>query len=122
MRFIDSNVIAYAFYENEKLERCQQLIREGGVVNTVNLIEAFNIIQFQTNREYAIKTIRSLLKSNLKILNTDINLIFEALKKAQNEKLKFIDLIHYATAVLNGCEEIASYDVDFDGLDIKRVF
>ena len=41
MRFIDSNVLAYAFYENEYSSRCQQIIREGGITNTVNIIEAF---------------------------------------------------------------------------------
>ena len=65
---------------------------------------------------------RSLLKSNLFIVNVDINLVFEALKKAPKyPRLKFIDLIHYVTALLQNCNEIASYDDDFDDLEIKRV-
>ena len=122
MMFIDSNVLAYTFYDNKFKERCQEIVNEGGVINTVNLIEAYNIIQFETNAEYATKTIRSLLKSNLKIVDVDINLIFEALRRALKYKnLKFIDLIHYTTAILHNCSEIASYDKDFDGLEIKRV-
>lgn len=122
MRFIDSNIIAYAFYENENRARCQELIREGGIINTINLIEAYNIIQFATNRDHATNSIKSLLKSNIKIINTDINLIFESLKRNKKyEKLKFLDLIHYITALLNNCNEIASHDSDFDGLDIKRI-
>ena len=122
MMFIDSNVLAYTFYDNKFKERCQEIVKEGGVINAVNLIEAYNIIQFETNAEYATKTIRSLLKSNLKIVDVDINLIFEALRRALKYKnLKFIDLIHYTTAIFHNCSEIASYDADFEGLEIKRV-
>ena len=122
MRFIDSNVLAYAFYENENREKSQEIIKNGGIVNTVNLIEAYNIIQFEVNADYAAKSIRSLLKSNLSIISVDINLIFEAMKRASKyTKLKFIDLVHYTTSLLYNCQEIASYDSDFDNLDIKRV-
>ena len=73
------------------------------------------------SREYAAKAIKSLLKSSIKIVPADINLVFEALKREKKIKLKFIDLIHYTTALLNNCNEIISYDSDFDNLDIKRV-
>ena len=122
MRFIDSNVLAYAFYDNRNKERCQEIIQEGGIINTINLVEAYNIIQSEFDTEYATKAIKSLLKSNLQIVNADINLIFEALKKTlRYRRLKFIDLVHYTTALLHGCEEIASYDSDFDSLEIKRI-
>jgi len=114
-------VLAYAFYDNRNKERCQEIIQEGGIINTINLMEAYNIIQSEFDTEYATKAIKSLLKSNLQIVNADINLIFEALKKTlRYRRLKFIDLVHYTTALLHGCEEIASYDSDFDGLEIKR--
>ncbi len=122
MRFLDSNIIAYAFYENENRERCQELIKGEGIINTLNLIEAYNIIQFETNdKEYAKKAITSLLKSNIKIVDIDVNIIFEALKRIEKYKnLKFLDLIHYTTALLNNCNEFASYNKDFDNLEIKR--
>ncbi|MBI2632176.1 hypothetical protein HYW75_04180 [Candidatus Pacearchaeota archaeon] len=47
MRFIDSNILAYAFYENENREKCQNFIKEGGIINTVNLIESFNLRQIK---------------------------------------------------------------------------
>ena len=122
MIFVDSNILAYAYYENKNQERCQEIIRSGGIVNTLNLIEAYNIIQFEVNPEYATKTVRSFLKSNLKIIPVDINIIFESLKRAsQYDKLKFFDLIHYITALLYNCDEIASYDTNFDNLEIKRI-
>ena len=121
MIFIDSNVLAYAFYDDDKKERCQQIIRGGGIINTVNLIEAYNILQFEVNREHATKSIKSLLKSNLLIVNVDINSVFEALKRTQkNINLKFVDLIHYSCAITNSCSAIISYDKDFDDLDIPR--
>ena len=121
MIFVDSNVLAYAFYDDDKKERCQQIIRGGGIINTVNLIEAYNILQFEVNREHATKSIKSLLKSNLLIVNVDINSVFEALKRTQkNINLKFVDLIHYSCAITNSCSAIISYDKDFDDLDIPR--
>ena len=121
MIFIDSNVLAYAFYDDDKKERCQQIIRGVGIINTVNLIEAYNILQFEVNREHATKSIKSLLKSNLLIVDVDINSVFEALKRTQkNINLKFVDLIHYSCAITNSCSAIISYDKDFDDLDIPR--
>ena len=122
MRFIDSNVLAYAFYENKNKERCQEIIKEGGIINTLNLIEAYNIIQFESDADRATRSIRSLLKANLNIVGVDINIVFEALKRTgKYRKLRFIDLVNYVTALLHNCTELASYDADFDGLEIKRI-
>lgn len=121
MRFIDSNIIAYAFYDNPNSEKCQKILREEGITDTIVLIEAFNIIENEVSRKYALSSVRSILKSNIKIVNTDISLVFESLKRSEKSKLKFIDLIHYTTAVLSNCTEIVSYDKDFNGLDIKRI-
>ena len=120
MKFIDSNILAYAFYNNKYQDRCQKIIKEGGIINTINLVEAFNIIEHEISREIAIKSIRGLLKSNLKIIDADLNLIFESLKKGEKSQLNFIDLIHYTSALLNNCETIISYDKDFNGLEIPR--
>ena len=121
MKFIDSNVLAYAFYDNDKKDKCQQIIQKGGITNTVNLIEAYNIIQFEVSREHATKSIKSLLKSNLSILDVNTNSVFEALKRTlRNTNLKFIDMIHYSCAIVNNCNAIISYDKDFDDLDIPR--
>lgn len=121
MRFIDSNILAYAFYDNKNREKCQGIIKSGGLINTVNIIEAYNIIQFETSAEHATKSIKSLLKSSLSIADASINIVFEALKRtAKYKRLKFIDLVHYTTALLNNCDSIVSYDSDFDNLEIPR--
>ena len=122
MRFLDSNILAYAFYENTFRERCQELVRDGGTTNTLVLIEAYQVLRNITTLEHATQAIQSLFKSHLKIVSLDANLIFETLKRVSKyKKLKFIDLVHYTTALLHSCNEIASYDTDFEGLEIKRV-
>ncbi len=121
MKFLDSNVLAYAFYENEHLEKCQQAISEGGITNTFNLIEAFFIIEKETgSREKAQKSIKGLLKSNVYIAQVDVNMIFESLKRVDKIKLSIFDVIHYTCALLSGCNVILSYDNDFDNLEIPR--
>ncbi len=123
MRFIDANIIAYASYNNEHQNHCQEILRnENNVTDTLVLAEAFNIIELQVNREAATMTVRSILRSGIEVVNIDVNAIFEALKKAgQYRKLKFIDLLHYTVASLKSCESIISYDKDFDGLEIGRI-
>lgn len=120
MKFFDSNVLAYAFYENAHLEKCQHAISEGGMTDAFNLIEAFFIIENETSRERAQKSIKSLLKSNIHLIEVDVNVIFESLKKINTYKLSIFDAIHYTCALLSGCSSILSYDSDFNGLEIKR--
>jgi len=120
MRFLDSNVIAYAFYDNEHTDKCQEAIKEGGIINTFNLIEAFFIIEKQTNKEKAEKCIKGLLKSNLEIVDVNINLVYESLKRINKYKLSIFDMIHYTCCLLNNCNSIVSYDKDFDNLEIVR--
>ena len=121
MKFLDSNVLAFAFYKNEYTEKCQNALREGGIVDVFNLVEAFFIIEKETrSREIAQRSIRSLLKLNIQIADVDFNLLFEALKKANHVKLSIFDTIHYCCALINSCDAIISYDKDFDNLDIPR--
>ncbi len=122
MKYLNSNVIAYAFYDNPQKIRCQEIISSGGITSTIALIESFNIIQNEVNRRYAAFMIKSLLRSNIILINIDTNTIFESIKRCEKySRLKFIDLVHYVTALLNNCSEIASFDKDFDGLEIKRI-
>ncbi|MBS3156435.1 PIN domain-containing protein [Candidatus Woesearchaeota archaeon] len=122
MNFIDSNIIAYAFYENKNRDRCREFIRKGGMTDSLALIEAFNIIEHQITRRIAVDSIKSLLKANFEIINIDENIVFEALKRSEKyKKLKFLDLVHYIIALIHNCEEFISYDKDFDGLEIKRI-
>lgn len=121
MRFLDSNILAYAFYRNANTAKCQAALREGGVVDTLNLVEAFFIIENETgSREQARKSIRGLLKSTLHVVEVDINIVFEALKVVHHSRLSIFDAIHYACARTQNCDVILSYDKDFDQVTIPR--
>jgi len=59
MKFLDSNILAYAFYRNQHTAKCQSAITKGGLIDTFNLVETFFIIEKETgNREIAQKAIK----------------------------------------------------------------
>jgi predicted nucleic acid-binding protein len=120
MNFLDANILAYAFYENAHTDKCQLSIKEGGVTDIFALVEAFHIIEKQTSKEKAQHCIKGLLKSNLHIIDVDITLLFEALKRMPKHDLSIFDMIHYSCALLQGCTSIQSYDKDFNGLTLPR--
>ena len=120
MEFFDSNVIVKVFYENEYTEKCQDAIREGGITNTLCLVEAFHILEGITNQEKSQRAIKTMLKSNLEVIEVGNKILFEAIKKIQKYNLKIFDMIHYTTAILNNCTAIISYDKDFNNLEIQR--
>ena len=120
--FIDSTVIVCAFTPNENGESCQKILKQGGFINGLVLIESFDVIERITkNREYALRVVRSLMASDLEIIQLSNAFIFEALKRSNRNNLRIFDLIHYSTALLNNCSNIISYDKHFDGLDLRRV-
>ena len=121
MKFLDANILAYAFYANEFQLASQKALRQSSMTDTLALIEAFNIIEKQTNREYALESLRSILRSDIEIVTIDVNIFFETLKIAKgNEKLSIYDLTHYFNALTKNCESILTYDKDFDHLSIER--
>ncbi len=122
MDFLDSNVFVQAFYENENTEKCQEIIKNGGLTDALALVETFHIIEKVVSKEKAEKAIKGILKSNIEIIDLNVNLIFESLKRVGQHKLSFYDIIHYTCAFLNNCNSIISYDKDFDekDLEIKR--
>ncbi len=121
MRFIDSTILSYAFYQNPHQIESQKVLEGEGITDSINLIEAFNVIENVTNRETAIKSIRAVLRSHLQVIPVDGKIVFEAMKRGQKYKrLRFIDLIHYTIALLMNCSSIVTYDKDFNDLEIPR--
>jgi len=121
MKFLDTNVLAYAFYPNEYTEICQDELLEGGLTNTFCLAEAYNTIFKETkSKEKAETAIKTLMKLNLSIMDVDVNVIHDAMKRAIKNNLSIFDAVHYVTALMNNCSAIISYDKDFDNLNIPR--
>ncbi|MBI2176677.1 PIN domain-containing protein [Candidatus Woesearchaeota archaeon] len=121
VKFLDANVLAYAFYSNENTNKCQAAIKEGGITDTFGLIEAFRVIEKETgSRERAQGAIKGLLKSSIEVIDVDVNAVFEALKQVGLSRLSIFDSVHYACAAISHCSSILSYDKDFDRLEIPR--
>ena len=120
-RFIDANVIVKAFFNNPDKDSCRHFLQEEFVTNMLCLVEAQKVLSvIKKDRIYAAECVKSLLKGSGIIAQLDKNLLFESLKRTEKYNLDPFDLIHYATALLNNCHEIVSYDKDFNDLEIKR--
>ena len=126
----DSNIFVNAFVELDKArnEASRELLEkteQGSLqlfTNFLVLAETFYIIEKYKNRETARKVMKELLSlNNLLIIPVDHTTFYEAFKRSKKYKLKFNDLIHYTTALLNNADGIYSYDKDFEGLEIKRM-
>ena len=123
-KFVDSDVVVFAFSNNPRKEKCRELIeRERITINTLILLESFSKVATITKDiELARNMVKLFYKAeNIEVVNLDINLFFEAIKRSGKYNLKISDLIHYTTALLKGCSSIVSYDAHFDSLEIKRV-
>ena len=121
MNIIDTNVLVLASYENHQQLSCQQVIREGGVVNALVLAETFMVLEKIVDRKIAQTAIASFLRSHLEIVDVDASAIFAALKQSKRMHLRFFALIHYMTALAKGCAAIVSLDKDFDNLELPRI-
>ena len=122
-KFVDSNVIIFAFTNSSQKQECRNILTEENLItNTLVLLESYAKITTINSEVYARATIRSILGlANIKVMDFTNNLLFESVKRSQKYKLKISDLVHFTTALLHNCNEIISYDGHFDGLDIKRV-
>ncbi len=122
-KFLDSDVIVFAFSNNPNKEKCRKLIySESIIINTLVLLESYSkIVTITKQTEIAVGMVKEFYRrENIEIVNFDINLLFEAIKRTEKYSLKISDLVHYTTALLKGCSFIVSYDKDFDNLEIKR--
>ena len=121
--FVDSDVIVFAFTNNPKKEACRKIIeKESITVNTLILLESYSKVATITkNEQLAVNMIKLFYKAgNIEIIDLDSNLFFEAIKRIEKYNLKISDLVHYTTAMLQGCSFIISYDNHFNNLEIKR--
>ncbi|MEK6962812.1 MAG: PIN domain-containing protein [Nanoarchaeota archaeon] len=118
--FLDANVLVKAFFDNNEQDSCKKVLCEEFITNMVCLAEAQEALAtILKNQEQAASWMKSVFKANGVIVDVDKNTLFESFKYLDH--LTIWDAIHYATALLNNCSEIVSYDKDFDGLKIKRM-
>lgn len=118
--FVDANIIVKAFTANPDKEKCRTVLSQPFVTNTLCLAEASQALSNIVNKKDAVGYIKSLLRSNAKIIALDEIFFFEALKRLDRYQLDMFDLIHYTTAMLHQCSVFVSYDKDFDRLELPR--
>lgn len=120
---IDSNVFIYAATNSKYKEKCRKYLefRSAKVINTLILLETYvGILKITKDKDYAIKFVKSIMKKDdIQIVNFDNNLFFETIKRVNKFEIKFNDVAHYVTGLLNGCSGIISYDTDFDNKNIE---
>lgn len=120
--FIDSNVIIKAFTENNDKEKCRRALYDDFVTTSLCLVEAQHSLSLIIgNKILASHCIKSLFKKNITVVQLDKNLLFESFRRIGKYDLNIFDLINYAAALINNCQEFVSYDGHFDDLEIKRV-
>lgn len=121
-KFIDSNVIIFAFTNNDQKKKCRKILEEENLtINTLVLLESYGKISTINSQSYAMDVVRGILgSSKIRVIDFTNNLFFESVKRQHKYNLKISDLVHYVTALINNCSEIISYDKHFDGLEIKR--
>ncbi|MBI2659959.1 PIN domain-containing protein [Candidatus Woesearchaeota archaeon] len=121
-KFVDSNVIIFAFTNSSQKQECRNILnQENLVTNTLVLLESYAKITTISSEAHARAAVRNILSlANIKVMDFTNNLFFESVKRSQKYRLKISDLVHFTTALLHNCSEIISYDRNFDGLDVKR--
>ena len=65
------------------------------MTDALSLVEAFYVLEDQTTREEAQRCIKGLFKSNITIVDLDLNLLFEAVKNMHRHALNIFDSVHY---------------------------
>ncbi len=121
-KFIDSNIIIFAFTNSSQKQECRGILtQESLITNTLILLESYAKIATINSESNARDAIRSILSlHNIHVIDFTNNLFFESLKRKHKYSLKISDLVHYVTALVHNCNEIISYDGHFDGLEIRR--
>lgn len=119
MIFIDANVIVHAFSRHRKAARCREMLANEFVTDTLCIAEAFHALsRILGDQETAARCVKSLFGRG-EIAPVGRNVLFASVRK--KSRLSIFDMIHYAVAKERGCTAIATYDKDFDGLDVKRI-
>src|SRR3989338_551447 len=118
--FVDANVIIKAFTDNPEKGKCGKVLLHPFITNTLCLAEAAVSLSNILGKKDASQCIKSVLRSDAKIIAIDEIIFFEALKRIDKYPLSMFDLIHYTTAMLHQCSVFVSYDKDFDRLELPR--
>ena len=111
--FFDTNVLVYAFSNEEKRSRAQEVIAGGGVTSAQVLNEFTNVLRKKLRRDWAdiedaVDTLGIMFPDVLP-LTTKLHRAAMALAKAH--KFSFYDALIVAAALESGCDILYSEDL-----------
>ena len=133
MRFVDANVFIYAFLKPKKeppenvrriKEQAKEIlarISEGErvVTTVVHLSEVANVVESRGGKRKAVEVVLALLThENIEVLPVGIGDYIRATLIAEEKSLGINDALAYVKMKELGIEEIYTFDMDFEKLDV----
>ena len=119
MEYIDTNIlISYIDKNDPKHSMAEQLFSEysNKIISELNIIEMKSVLSRSNLMEEQMYALIDylLIKSDIKIKPIDINeSIMKGNEVVNNLKLKTLDLLHIATAILVKADKFITFDKDF---------
>lgn len=119
MEYIDTNIlISYIDKNDPKHSMAEQLFKEysNKIISELNIIEMKSVLSRSNLMEEQMYALIDylLIKSDIKIKPIDINeSIMKGNEVVNNLKLKTLDLLHIATAILVKADKFITFDKDF---------
>ncbi|KAA1178239.1 PIN domain-containing protein [Rhizobium tropici] len=119
--FLDTNVLLYAFMEEERAERAQSLLAQPFAISAQALNEFANVGRKKLNMPWADirEAIDALVALSATIVPVSEKITLAGLHLAQRYQLSFYDATMVAAAIEAGCERFHSEDLH-DGLLVEK--
>lgn len=126
--FIDTDILLYlADSDQAKADRAEDILIDGGIINTLVLAEASFVLVRKWKRPWPeTSAMLATFRANTVVLPLTIEAHTRGMTYAERYRLQVYDAILIAAAVLSGCTTLWSEDMHdgllIDGLTIRNPF
>ena len=112
-RFLDSNILIYAYTNDHRRERATDLIADGGVISVQSLAEFIHVARrrLRIDGPELIKAVQRLLKNLYLGGSVTLDVLHHGLAISQRYKLSIHDSTLIAVALHARCDEFLSEDL-----------
>lgn len=119
--FLDTNILLYAFTEEEQAEKAQSLLAQPFAISAQALNEFANVGRKKLSMpwEDIREAIEAIVAVSAAIVPMNEKITLTALQLAQRYQLAFYDATMVAAAIEAGCERFYSEDLH-DGLVVEK--
>ena len=127
-RFFDTNILVYAFLDDPRRARAQEILAEGGSISAQTLNEFTNVSRRKHNRDWpeierALQIIRDYVDAIAPLTEQTHD---RALALARDHGLSFYDALILAAALEAGCDTLFTEGMQdgrvVEGLTIRNPF